>query len=130
MRPATTARDLDPHDRVVAVAALGNVVEQRGEEQHVAPRAPGHLAVEAGTQPVVRVEERRALGHGLERVPVDGEAVISVALGPRPHVLPLGQQSHEEADVVEALEHRDGPAPGGQQRHQLGAGSFVPPHLR
>ena len=126
MRPATVARDLDPHDRVVAGAALGDVVQQRGEQQHVAPAAPGHLAVEAGTQRVVRVEQRRALGDGLERVPVDGEAVVGVALRPRPHVLPLGQQSHEQADVVEALEHRDRPAPGGQQRRPARRGQLRP----
>ena len=82
------------------------------EQQHVAPGSAGDIAVEAGTRRVVGIEQRRALGHRFERVPVDGEAVVGVALRPRPHVLPLREQPHEQTDVVERLEHRDRAATG------------------
>ena len=65
-------------------------------------RAARDLAVEA-----VGGADRRRLGHRLERVTVDGEAVVRVALRPRPHVLPFREQSHEHADVIERFEHGD-----------------------
>ena len=130
MRPATARATSTPTTEWSPARPLAMSWSSAARSSTSRRARAGDVAVETGTQRVVRVEERRALGHGLERVPVDGEAVIGVALGPCPHVLPLGQQSHEEADVVEALEHRDGPAPGGQQRHERGAGTFVPPHLR
>ena len=120
------ARDLDPHDRVVAGLALGDVVEQRGEEQHVAPRARGRRRRRSRHPAGRRVEERRALGHRLERVPVDGEAVVGVALRPCPHVRPLGEQPHQQPDVVEGLEHRDRAAPGGEQVDERGRGRRRP----
>ena len=82
-----------PHHRVVARSTLGDVVEERAEEQQIAARGAGGDAVEAGAGGVVGIEQRGALGHRLERVPVDGEAVVRVALRPGAHRRPLGQEA-------------------------------------
>ena len=83
--------------RVIAGPALGDVVQQRAEEQQFRPaQARGddglHLVVRDAAA-IARVEESRALGDGFEQVPVDGEAVVRVALRQRPHVLPFREQA-------------------------------------
>ena len=48
-------------------------------------------------------------------MPVDGEAVVRVALRPAPARAPIpGSSAHEHAHVVERLEHGNGTAPGRQ----------------
>ena len=49
-----------------------------------------------------------ACGGGLEQVPVDGEAVVGVALRLVAHGRPLGEQPGEQALLVERLEGVDG----------------------
>ena len=51
-------------------------------------------------------------------MPVDGEAVVRVALRPRPHVLPFGEQTHEHTHVIERLEDANRIAPGPEQRDE------------
>jgi hypothetical protein len=81
------------------------VRSRRAQQQQVGAGAPGDVAFEPGLP-----EQRRALGHRLEQVPIDGEAVVGVALGQRPDVRPFGQQPLEHTHVVERLERRDRPA--------------------
>ena len=73
------------------------------------------VTVEADAERIVGIEQRRALDDRFERVPVDGEPVVGVPLRARLHVLPLREQTHEQSDVVERLEHRDRTAPGAEE---------------
>ena len=91
--------------RVVARVALADVVEQGAEHEQVGP--------------VDAVGERGGVGGGLPQVPVDGEAVVGVALRAAAHGLPLGQQAHEDAALVERLEHVDRPVALRQQQDEL-----------
>ena len=97
-------QEVDAHLGVVTRVALPDVVEQGAHQQEVRPVHP--------------VDETRCLGGGLHEVPVDGEAVVGVALGPGPARLPLGYQLDEEPHVVEVLDDRYGRRPSGQQRHE------------
>jgi hypothetical protein len=100
------------HLGVVAGPSLADVVQQRAEQQQVgAGDAPG---------------ERGRAGGGLGQVPVDGEAVVAVALRPAADLGPLRQQAHQQPGLVEVLEHRDGGGAGGQQADQLLAGGGGP----
>ena len=92
--------------------ALAEIVEQRGEHEEVGAAHP--------------VGERGGVGRGLPEVPIDGEAVVGVALRPAAHRRPLGQEAHEEAALVERLEHVDRAVPLAQQRHQLVEGAVGP----
>ena len=85
-----------------------------------APRSRRSARARRATSPSKpsRFADRRALGDGLERVPVDGEPVVRVALRPRAHVLPLREQPHEHADVIERLEDRDRAAARREQRDE------------
>ena len=47
------------------------------------------------------IGERGGLRRGFEQMPVDGEAVVRVVLRPAAHRLPLRQQAHDEAVLVE-----------------------------
>ena len=64
---AEAADDLHPGHGVVALVALADVVEQRAEHEQVGSR---HA-----------VDEFGGVGRRLPEVPVDGEAVVGVALG-------------------------------------------------
>ena len=63
------ADQLDADLGVVAGPALADVVQQRADHEQVGPVDP--------------VGQRRRVGRGLAQVPVDGEAVVGVALRPR-----------------------------------------------
>src|SRR5204862_120987 len=80
--------------RAIAGRALADVAEPSAHEQEVRTRdvAP----------------ESRRLGRGLTQMPVNGEAVVGVALRTATDGRPLGQHPHEQVVLVEALEHRDG----------------------
>ena len=80
---------------VVARVALADVVEQGAEHEQV---GPAHA-----------VGQRGGVGRRLPEVPVDGEAVVGVALRAAAHRRPLGQQPHEDAALVERLEDVDRP---------------------
>jgi hypothetical protein len=96
--------ELHPGVGVVTRVALAQVVEPRAHEQQVGARhAPG---------------ERGGARDRLAHVPVDGEAVVGVALGPAAHGLPLGQDAHQQSPLIERLEHLDGVGARAQQRHQ------------
>ncbi len=96
--------DLDSHVGVVAGPALADVVQQGAEQQQVGP---------------VDLAGRRRRGGGcLQQVPVDGEAVVGIALRPAAHRLPLGQQPDEQPDLVECLHGADHGWAGGEQGHQ------------
>ena len=66
------------------------------------------------------VGQRGGDGRRLEEVPVDGEAVVGVALGLVPHRGPLGQVPLEQVPLVQRLEGGDGRGAGGQHPHQRG----------
>ena len=85
-------RDLDAGVGVVAGKTLAEIVQERAEEEEV---GSGDLA-----------GQHARLRHTLEEVPVDGEAVERVALGPAAHGVPLGEVARDHAVAVEALEHR------------------------
>ena len=97
---------------VVARVALAEVVEQRAEHEQVGPLDP--------------VGERGGVGRRLPQVPVDGEAVVGVALRAAAHRRPLRQQAHEDAALVERLEHVDRPVPLAEQGDQLVDGAVGP----
>ncbi len=65
-----------------------------------------------------RRRQRGGLGGRLEQVPVDGEAVVGVALGPVAHRRPLRDQPDEQAPLVEGLERGDGRGAGGEDPHE------------
>jgi hypothetical protein len=99
------ADDLDAGVGVVAGEALPDVVQQRADEQQV---GPAHGA-----------RQRGGVGGRFPQVPVDGEAVVGVALGLVLHRLPLGQELHQQPVLVERLEHRDGVVAGAQQGDEV-----------
>ena len=109
---AEPACDLDAGVGVVAGAALAEVVEERAQHEQV---GAGH-----GCGP-----RRRDRG-GFEEVPVDGEAVVGVALRSRSHRLPLGEDPRPHAAVVESLDHRDRVGAGEQQSDEELAGAGRP----
>ena len=124
------ARGLHPDHRVIAGPTLGDVVQQCGEEQHFGARPTRHVTVKACAARIVRIEESGALRHRFERVPVDGEAVVRVALGTGAHVLPLGQEPNQDADVIEGFERGDGAASGREQRNERVERVGLPFHRR
>ena len=89
------ADERHPRRGVIAGIALAEIVEQRPEHEEVG-------AVDAAG-------EGGGVGGRLPQVPVDGEAVVGVALRPAAHGIPLRQQPHEDAPLVERLEHVDRP---------------------
>ena len=98
---------LGADDRVVpAGIALADVVQQRADEQQVA----------AGRR---RRRRAAAAGGGLQQVPVDGEAVDRVVLGPAAHRVPLRDQPDQQPGLVERLEHRDRRAPGAEHGEEV-----------
>ena len=98
---ADGADQLDADLGVVARVALADVVQQRTEHEQVGPIGAG--------------DERRRVGARLHEVPVDGEAVVGVALRLAAHGLPLRQHVHPQAHLVERLDHRDGAVPGEEE---------------
>ena len=94
-----------PLARVIAGVALAEVVEQRPEHEEVGP--------------IDAAGEGGGVGGRLPQVPVDGEAVVGVALRPAAHGAHSGQQAHEDAPLVERLEHVDRPVPLAEQGDQL-----------
>ena len=99
------AEQRHPGRRVVARVALADVVEEGAEHEQVGPR---HAVGELGR-----------VGRGLPQVPVDGEAVVRVALRPAADRLPLGEQAHEDAALVERLQHVDRAVALLEQQHEL-----------
>ena len=106
---------------MVTRVALADVVEQGPDEQQVWPLDP--------------VDQQRRLGRGHEQVPIDGEAVVGVALRSGPAGLPFGQDRDEQSHLVEVLDdrhcrftrcqqvHEEAPrllGPGLRQRRRLG----------
>ena len=91
--------------------ALADVVQQRARAAGGRARARRAISPSRPSD----VADRRALGHGLERVTVDGEPVVRVALRSCAHMLPLRQESHEHADMVERLEDGDRATARGEQ---------------
>ena len=98
------AHELDADLGVVARVALADVVEEGAEHEQVGPVGAG--------------DEGGGVGARLHQVPVDGEAVVGVALRLAAHGLPLGEHVHPEAHLVERLDHRDGAVPGEEQVDQ------------
>ena len=84
---------LDADFGVVAGIALAEIVQPRADEQQVGP--------------LHAIGEARRLHRGLEQVPVDGEPVIRIVLRAAAHRLPLREQAHHEAVLVEGLERGD-----------------------
>ena len=109
---ADRLHELHSRCRVVVPGALAEIVEQRGEHKKVRATHP--------------IGERSGVGRRLPQMSIDSEAVIGVALRPAAHRRPLGQQAHEEAALVERLQHIDGAVPLAQQRHQLVEGAVGP----
>ena len=84
--PRHRHRGLGADFRVVARVPLADVVQQRAQQQEIRPCAARNLAVET-----LGIADRRALGDRLERMTVDGEPVVRVALRSCAHMLPLRQ---------------------------------------
>ena len=82
-------------------AALAEVVEQGGGHEQI-----GSLDLRA---------RPAAWATALQEMPVDGEAVVGVALGARPHVCPLRQDPGPDATLVERFDHATAPRPAEQQ---------------
>ena len=93
---------------MVAGVALADVVQQGAHHEQVGAVDP--------------VDERRGVGGRLAEVPVDGEAVVGVALGQAPDVAPLGQDRLPEALLVEGLDDADRRAAGEAAARRTGAG--------
>ena len=91
---------------------LADVVQERAEHQQVGSGDP--------IRQVRRVRSR------LPQVPIDGEAVVGVALRLGPHRRPFGQQPGEEVTLVERLEHGNGTVTFEEQGDQLIGGSDRP----
>ena len=92
---------LDADGGVVAREPLADVVQQGADEEKVGTLdVPGESGGECGR---------------LEQVPVDGEAVIRVALRLVAHGGPFGQQAHEQAVLVERLDLVDSGRALGQE---------------
>jgi hypothetical protein len=100
---------------VVTGVALAEVVQPRAHEQQV---GPGHAPGEGG-----------GAGDRLTQMPVHGEPVVRVALRPAAHGLPFRQDAHEQASLIERLEHRDGGGTRAQQGEQ-GLAGVVRPRVR
>ena len=103
---------VDTDDRVVPRVPLAEVVEERAEHEEVGPRDP--------------VGELGRVGRRLPQVPVDGVAVVGVALGPGPDGRPLGQQARDQVPLVQRLEHGDGVVALQEQGDQVVAGPGRP----
>ncbi len=89
---------------MVAGPTLADVVQQGAEQEQVGP--------------VHVTGRRRRARRCLDQVPVDGEAVVRVALRPAAYPLPLGQQPDEQADLVKGFHGRDRGWARGQQGDQ------------
>ena len=113
---ADPGQQLDADLGVVAGAALADVVEQGAEHEQVGP-------VDPAGQP-------GAAHRGLPQVPVDGEAVVGVALRLAAHAGPLGHVPLPHALLVERLEQHDGRRPGQQQVDERSAYGFGPGRRR
>ena len=94
-----------PSCRVIAWGSLAEVVEQRSEQEEIGP--------------IDTAGEGGGVGGRLPQVAVDGEAVVGVALRTAAHRRPLRQQAHEDAVLIERLEHVDRPVPLAEQGDQL-----------
>ncbi len=104
MRAVMRADDLDADGGVVAREPLADVVQQGADEEEVGPfDVLGQSGGQCG---------------GLEQVPVDGEAVVGVALRLVAHGGPFGQEPHEETVLVERLDLVDGGRALGEQVDQ------------
>ena len=97
---------------MVTWVALADVVEERAHQQKVRSRHPP--------------DEGRRLSGGFEQVPVDGEAVVGVALGLVAHRRPLGQEPDEDAVLVEGLDGGDRRSAGAEHGDQCLAGPLGP----
>ena len=74
--------EFNSNDAVITRVALTNVMEQCAQHQKVRPLDP--------------IGESSRLGCSFQQVPVDGEAVVRVALGSRSNRQPLGQQAGDQ----------------------------------
>ena len=90
---------------VVTGPSLAHVVQQSGNEQEVGP--------------VHRPGEGGSLGHGLDRVPVDGVPVDRGSLRTVSDALPVRQPPHDEAGGLEVLPDRDSVAAGPEEAHEV-----------
>ena len=111
---ADVGDELDADLGVVAGVALADVVQERAEHQQVGPVGAG--------------DERGRVGAGLHQVPVDGEAVVGVALRLAAHRLPLREHVHPEAHLVERLDDGDRAVAGEQQVDERAADVVGPRH--
>ena len=66
----------------------------------------------------------------LDEVPVDGEAVVGIVLEAAAHRLPLGEDPHEQAVLVERLARGDRPETRGQQLDEGAPARVRPPGCR
>ena len=123
MRRASCDAIVGADFRVVAGHALADVVQQRAEQQQFGAAARARddrveVAVVARSR-IAGVEELGADRDRFQQVPVDGEAVVRVALRARPHVLPL-----REAGARGRLRDRAPRTPGPRPRRRAaGAGT-------
>ena len=93
--------DLHPDLGVIAGETLADVVQERTDDEKIGTiDATGSLACVRGR---------------LHQVPIDGEAVVRVALRLALHARPLGQHPHPQTDLVQRLDDRDGAMPRQQQ---------------
>ncbi len=89
---------------VIAGPAFADVVQQSAEQEQIGP---------------VDAAGRRGRGRRcFDQVPIDGEAVVRVALRFAAYPFPFGQQPDEQADLVKSFHDRDRGRAGGQQGNQ------------
>ncbi len=115
-QPQAWARSSGEYHSVVGVVAgeaLPQVVEQGAQDEQVGPAHP--------------IGERRRVGGRFEQVPVDREPVIGVALRLVANRHPLGEDSHDQAELIERLDGGDRRVPLEQEPDQLVAGAGRPP---
>ena len=111
--PGTDPLDqVHPHHGVIAGEALAEVVEECAQYEQVGSLDP--------------VREGGRVGGGLPQVPVDGEAVIGVALRTTADACPLREHRHQQAPLIERFQRIDGAVAVAQEPHQLVPGAVGP----
>ena len=94
----------DAGDGVIARIALAEVVQPGADEKQIRTRDPPG--------------QRRRLHGRLPQVPVNGEAVVGVALGAASNGRPLRQHASDQPALVEGLDDGHQRRARAQQRHQ------------
>ena len=124
---AEIPRILFAQHRMVAAATLGDVVEQRRQQQHLGLGQHGpDLAAKRELAPCRRLGEARHVAQHAQGVFVDGVDVKQVVLHPSEHLAERRQDRRQQTMAIHAPQrlHRRRPAP--QQAQESGQHRLVP----